>query len=180
MRDEAPEMKPDSFRFAFLLALAALVAGCAGETRAQPLSPANAAKYRSAVILENSQSTIVGYHVIPIPGSVIMTDGDKSKGKALGDTAEHIKRALARHGIQSLVATTPAVPAGVDLVVVYQDEWQWDMKMYMKYLKIDVFDARTKVLVGTGSYTAGGGGFHDYPTAEREAPNIIDAIFLGR
>jgi len=52
--------------------------------------------------------------------------------------------------------------------------------MYLKALKIDIFDNRTNELLGSGSYTAGDGGIHDYPTSEREAPIIIDRILKGR
>lgn len=40
--------------------------------------------------------------------------------------------------------------APVDYVVSYLDRWQWDMRMYLIDLRIDVRDAKTNVLVATG------------------------------
>lgn len=37
-----------------------------------------------------------------------------------------------------------------DYIVSYIDRWQWDMRMYLIDLRIDVRDAETNVLVATG------------------------------
>jgi hypothetical protein len=37
-----------------------------------------------------------------------------------------------------------------DYVVTYEDRWKWDMRMYLRDLKIEARDARTGALVGSG------------------------------
>lgn len=37
-----------------------------------------------------------------------------------------------------------------DYAVSYIDKWYWDMRMYMVDFRVDIRDARTNVLVGTG------------------------------
>ena len=46
--------------------------------------------------------------------------------------------------------------------------------------RVKIYDNKTRELIGSGYYQSGGGGIHDYPTSEREAPNIIDGIFNGK
>lgn len=42
-------------------------------------------------------------------------------------------------------------PEGVDILVVYEDRWQWDMSNYLIHMRIDLRDPITNVLLGTGS-----------------------------
>ena len=37
-----------------------------------------------------------------------------------------------------------------DYIVTYQDRWMWDMRMYLRDLSIEVQDAKTNALVGSG------------------------------
>jgi hypothetical protein len=63
-----------------------------------------------------------------------------------------------QRGLDALIAQTlrarglQVVPedAHPDYVVSYLDRWQWDMRMYLIDLRIDVRDADTNVLVATG------------------------------
>lgn len=63
-----------------------------------------------------------------------------------------------QRGLDALIAQTlrarglQIVPedAHPDYVVSYVDRWQWDMRMYLIDLRIDVRDADTNVLVATG------------------------------
>jgi hypothetical protein len=158
---------------------AVLVSACSGSYEVKSNAPIPTARYKTAYIVDSQHSSIIGYNVIPLPGSVMMTDSEAEKGEAVGDTPIHIQRALGTYGIRAVIGSSESIPADIDLVVVYEDAWQWDFKMYLKALKIDMFDNHTKELIGSGSYTAGGGGFHDYPTSEREAPIIIDRILRG-
>jgi hypothetical protein len=162
--------------FVIIAALCGLY-GCSGTLNTKRSTSFDKSKYRTAYIIDTRESTVVGYSWVPVVGLV---DGDKSKHEPVGNTPVHIKNALAKHGILAYTGTGKTAPKNVDLVVVYKDEWQWDLKMYMRKLEIKIYDNKTRQLIGSGYYQSGGGGFHDYPTSEREAPNIIDGIFNGK
>ncbi len=51
----------------------------------------------------------------------------------------------AKHGLAS------ARPTDFDVLVVYEDRWQWDMSNYLIFLRIDLRDPATNVLLATGS-----------------------------
>jgi hypothetical protein len=42
-------------------------------------------------------------------------------------------------------------PAKFDVLVVYEDRWQWDMTNYLINMRIDLRSPTTNVLLGTGS-----------------------------
>ena len=42
-------------------------------------------------------------------------------------------------------------PAEFDVLVIYEDRWQWDMSNYLIFLRIDLRDPQTNVLLATGS-----------------------------
>jgi hypothetical protein len=42
-------------------------------------------------------------------------------------------------------------PAEFDVLVEYEDRWQWDISNYLLFLRIDLRDPETNVLLATGS-----------------------------
>lgn len=42
-------------------------------------------------------------------------------------------------------------PSNVDILITYDDRWQWDMSNYLIHMRIDLRDPETNVLLGTGS-----------------------------
>ena len=42
-------------------------------------------------------------------------------------------------------------PAEFDILVIYEDRWQWDMSNYLIHMRIDLRSPETNVLLGTGS-----------------------------
>ncbi len=150
--------------------------GCSGRQMISVHYPVNKIKHRQVYIIERTTSTVVGYTVIPVPSGVVMTDGASEEEKAIGQTAVHIRNALAQKGFQTTIGNGTDIPNDVNIVVTYNDVWQWDFTMYLKSLVITFYDHETKKKLAEGSYIASGGGMHDYPDSEREAPNIIDGI----
>jgi hypothetical protein len=65
-------------------------------------------------------------------------------------------------------------PAKFDILVVYEDRWQWDMTNYLIHMRIDLRSPTTNVLLGTGS---------SYQTSLARKPedevikNIISGMF---
>lgn len=42
-------------------------------------------------------------------------------------------------------------PPGLDVLIVYEDRWQWDMSNYLIFMRIDLRDPGTNVLLGSGA-----------------------------
>ncbi|WP_341327140.1 hypothetical protein [Methylotuvimicrobium sp. KM2] len=42
-------------------------------------------------------------------------------------------------------------PVNADILITYDDRWQWDMSNYLIHMRIDLRDPETNVLLGTGS-----------------------------
>ena len=64
---------------------------------------------------------------------------------------EMIARGIQARGLKSKAGHANARPAQFDVLVVYEDHWQWDMSNYLIFLRIDFRDPETNVLLATGS-----------------------------
>jgi hypothetical protein len=62
-----------------------------------------------------------------------------------------IAQELRSHGLQVSNGPARARPTAFDVLVVYEDRWQWDMSNYLLFLRIDLRDPETNVLLETGS-----------------------------
>jgi len=62
-----------------------------------------------------------------------------------------IARELRSHGLKAQNGLANTRPAEFDVLVVYEDRWQWDMSNYLIFLRIDLRDPATNVLLATGS-----------------------------
>lgn len=99
---------------------------------------------------------------------------------AIGDTYLHIKNHLEKVGYTVFSGkSVEEAPPNINAVIEYYDFWEWDFKDYLKILKITFSDPKTGKIFTEGMYKAGGGGIHDYPSSEREVPNVLNAI-LGK
>jgi hypothetical protein len=62
---------------------------------------------------------------------------------------------LSRMGFQSSFGDSETPPSPVDGIVTYQDEWTWDITMYMSQLNIQIRDGQNrKVLAGQAMHTS--------------------------
>lgn len=62
-----------------------------------------------------------------------------------------IARTLRTRGFDARSGYSADRPERVDVLVTYEDRWQWDMANYLIFLRIDLRDPRTNVLLATGS-----------------------------
>jgi hypothetical protein len=76
-------------------------------------------------------------------GAVFCVEHQPRDGRNLHQT---IAAVLRSRGLRAV--TDPALPA--DYEVRYIDRWDWDVRMYLIDLRIDVRDAKSGVLVATG------------------------------
>jgi len=58
---------------------------------------------------------------------------------------------LAKRGVVATSGASTARPAAFDVLVTYEDRWQWDMSMYLLSMRIDLRDPKTNALLATGS-----------------------------
>ncbi|MBN1601757.1 MAG: hypothetical protein JW915_09120 [Chitinispirillaceae bacterium] len=97
--------------------------------------------------------------------------------EAYGETALYIKEHLEKLGYMVSLGDIASIPDSADILVTYEDYWQWDFTKYLKYLRIEFLNTTNKKRVILGEYVAHQGEFHDYPMSKREVPNVIDSIF---
>jgi hypothetical protein len=62
-----------------------------------------------------------------------------------------IAQEIRSRGFEANSGPADARPAEFDVLVVYEDRWQWDMSEYLLFLRIDLRDPATNVLLATGS-----------------------------
>ena len=81
------------------------------------------------------------------------------------DMDDAVKSAFAALGI----VPKQALPAGtrkssdVDVVVSYADQWRWDLTMYLRWVTVDLYDARTGNLLANARWdNSAFHGFQDY------------------
>lgn len=103
-------------------------------------------------------------------------DLEKYEAPAIGNTYLHIKNFFEKSGYTVVSGTLEKMPEDIDAVIDYVDFWEWDIKYYLKLLKITFKDPKTGIVFAEGSYTASRGGLHDYPSSEREVPKLLGAI----
>lgn len=61
-------------------------------------------------------------------------------------------------------------PPALDVLIVYEDRWQWDLSNYLIFMRIDLRDPETNVLLGSGA---------SYQTSlARKDPDDVIALIL--
>jgi len=58
---------------------------------------------------------------------------------------------LQKNGMNASSGYKSDRPAKFDILVLYEDRWQWDITNYLIHMKIDLHSPTTNVLLGTGS-----------------------------
>lgn len=114
--------------------------------------------------------------VVVNPGStlVINTAYVVLHGGNSEDVDAHVQRELMAHGI-TVKAGPELTDPGTDIIVRYSDNWRWDVTMYLRSLDIQIYDANTGVLVGSGSWK--NSALHGYHSAEKVTRKVMDDIF---
>jgi uncharacterized iron-regulated membrane protein len=64
---------------------------------------------------------------------------------------------------------------GSDLLVKYDDKWNWDMAMYLRALEMQFFDGRTGEVLATSQWTDGA--LHGYRDSGRAAAELVAETF---
>jgi hypothetical protein len=90
------------------------------------------------------------------------------------DTYRHIKIFFENSGVKIIPLESKDTSSEVDLIVDYEEEWELDIKNYLKVLKIIFKDPISRAILAEGVYEASIA--HDYPDSKREFPNVLTAI----
>jgi hypothetical protein len=111
----------------------------------------------------------------PVPAP-LRASGQRYFVENHGNDDRHLERMIAAElGKQGVAATSGAAagrPADIEVLVVYEDRWQWDLSNYLIHMRIDLRDPRTNVLLATGS---------SYQTslARKDEQKVIAEIVTG-
>jgi hypothetical protein len=126
--------------------------------------------------------------VVKIPYSYSVGGGNKFfKGNKIdpsfydtmecyGNTFEAVQSTLEKHGIKVTSGDKDNAPPTADIVVKYEDYWQWDFTKYLKYFHIAIIDPKTGQVIIEGEHFANQFGFHNFPTAKKKVPVIVDSL----
>ncbi len=72
-----------------------------------------------------------------------------------GKDKRHLEQVIAaelkKRGLNATSGFHDQRPAKFDILVLYEDRWQWDMTNYLIHLRIDLRAPVTNVLLGSGS-----------------------------
>lgn len=100
------------------------------------------------------------------------------RGTDKQDIATLIANRLERAGFNAIAGDGSGdATAEADVVVSYEDHWQWDMSMYLIVLRIDFRDPETEELLASGqSYRTS----LDRKSPEFMVDEIIATMFVGR
>jgi hypothetical protein len=93
-----------------------------------------------------SQSSLDGFPMassVQRDGAVFYVEHQPQDERGLDQV---VAMALRKHGLNAVTD----VAQTADFKVTYIDRWQWDMRMYLIDLRIDVREADTGVLIATG------------------------------
>lgn len=96
----------------------------------------------------------------------IVVHGDSS-----ADMDANLQREFLRHGFSVAVGPDGSAPPGTQLIVKYTDDWKWDLAMYLRRLDVMIFDAKTNVLLASGSWK--NSTFHGFYSSEKVVTNVV-------
>jgi hypothetical protein len=82
------------------------------------------------------------------PGLVFFVQNHGKDERRLDRT---IAGELSKRGLTATSGFATDRPQKVDVLIVYEDRWQWDMTNYLIDMRIDLRDPTTNVLLATGS-----------------------------
>jgi hypothetical protein len=83
----------------------------------------------------------------PFHSAYLVAHGDKSS-----DVDAAIQRDLFRRGITVASGAEGKQPDTSEVIVKYNDEWSWDMSMYLKALDIQIYDAKSGSLLASAGW----------------------------
>lgn len=101
--------------------------------------------------------------------SVYLVAHDESRG-----VEASVQKELFRRGFIVTVGAAAAVPTNVDLVVRYNEDWTWDLTMYLRRAGVMFYDGRTGALIGAADWK--NSPFHGFYGVDPIVSKLLDGI----
>jgi hypothetical protein len=93
-------------------------------------------------------------------------------GSNSSDMDANLQKEFLRHGFSVSVGPEGGPTSGVQLVARYADDWKWDMAMYLHTFDVMVYDAKSNVMVASGSWK--NSTFHGFYSSEKVVAKVVD------
>lgn len=93
------------------------------------------------------------FHADPAPAALRGSDRRyfvENHGKDDRRLDRMIATELGKQGVSVTSGYATDRPQDIEVLVVYEDRWQWDMTNYLIHMRIDLRDPHTNVLLATG------------------------------
>lgn len=108
---------------------------------------------------------------------IILPDDSPQKHTVIGNTDKVIKAELEKYGIQSEIGKKGDAPKGIDIIVLYNDTWRWDIKKVLDKLEIVFISAIDNKEIARSVYNISKNKeMHNFPTPEKEVPKMIKQL----
>ena len=158
------------------LIIIAFISGCAG-TRHTLISPdINLKEYKKAFIIANEHSKFQTANIILFPGGATAVPGKIKEVNTKGNIPSAIQRELAKYEIISIIGkTSDNIPDDIDIIVKYEDLWDWDFKYYISTLTLKLIDKKTGKEMAQGNFKSAIA--HNFPDVDEEIAVMIKDIF---
>jgi hypothetical protein len=133
-------------RISSAIVLVALLAGCA----------------TTSGVIVNPTASKVTYH-----SAYVVVHGDRST-----DMDALLQKEMLRHGFAVSVGPEGGTSGNAQLIVRYDDDWKWDLAMYLRSFDVMVYDPKTQVLLATGSWK--NSVFHGFYSEDKVVAQVVD------
>jgi hypothetical protein len=105
----------------------------------------------------------------PLKSAYLVAHGDKSS-----DVDAAIQKELFRRGIAVSAGPDVRQVESADAIIKFVDAWNWDMAMYLRALDIQVYDARSGVLLASASWK--NSAMHGFHGMDGVVAELVDGI----
>jgi hypothetical protein len=93
-------------------------------------------------------------------------------GSNSSDMDANLQKEFLRHGFSVTVGPEGGSTFGAQLIARYADDWKWDMAMYLHTLDVMVYDAKSNVMLASGSWR--NSTFHGFYNSEKVVAKVVD------
>lgn len=162
-----------------MIILSIFISGCSGTINTKINNPEKLTEKQGYLIIENTSSINIDVNYMPIItqsfATVAGSDGQRREVSPYEKTAELIKQELELYEIEASIGSENTIDSDTKILVSYQDEWQRDLIMMLRYFNIYFIDCKTKTLVAEANFKSNF--IHNFPTTKKEIPRMIKSIF---
>jgi len=175
---EIKMVKTVSTHIIVLLSISMLYS-CAGTIQTVRQTQQPISNYKKALIIssENSQYIKFKFGLITPGAYIILPDDPPQQHEKIGNTDVVIKKELEKYGIVAEIGKAGDIPEDIDLIVLYNDIWRWDLKKILDRLDIVFISPNDKREIAKSTYNIHKNKeFHNFPSPKKEVPKMIKEL----